>query len=170
MENRRKTSTTIWYTARQPLYMRPLALISFVFANEHKYLLLDFWLLYGFLFLLHFSTLIPCDPPTLGRREIRLEEKEEIDIIRLLTADQGHQVPWDNFNVYCQAISSQQPPATSSSNNHTPLGGGSCIYIPSWMAWNLIYRTGWWGTHRDLTASASSVLGLKVCQIYPSQP
>lgn len=40
--------------------------------------------LYGFLLLLHFSTLIPSKPPTFGRRDRRRERKEGINSFRLL--------------------------------------------------------------------------------------
>jgi hypothetical protein len=58
-----------------------------VMSQIHLHVKLDFWLLYGSLFLPSFSTLIPSNPRTLGRRERRLERKGGIDMVRLLPGD-----------------------------------------------------------------------------------
>jgi hypothetical protein len=36
-------------------------------------------------------------------------------------------------------------------------------FFETGLFWNLLWRQGWPQTHRDLPASASTVLGLKVC-------
>lgn len=58
----------------------------------------------GFFFLPPYTIPILSNLPTLGRRNIRLQQSEDIDILRLLLADKGHQGPWDKFYFNCQYL------------------------------------------------------------------
>jgi hypothetical protein len=56
-------------------------------SEEAKYVTRMFGYFIRFFSLQPFSTLIPSNPLTLGRKGRRLEGKEDIDILRLLPAD-----------------------------------------------------------------------------------
>ena len=101
-----------------------------------------FWLLYWATFLQPtFSTLIPSNLPTLGRRE-RIEGRWNVNLLRLLSDDYGHWVPWSKSNLCSQGISNQesaiQQPATSNqqpaaeqqpgSSSHNSLGALTFLY------------------------------------------
>lgn len=78
-----------------------------------------FALLYWVLLSTTFPTLIPSwylpppIPPTLGRRERRLEWKGLIDLFRQLPTNWGPWVPWGKSSLWSRDISNQQSSKTS---------------------------------------------------------